>query len=80
VKEVRQEEGISIARVCKIVLLDRSMYYYEPVKDDSEVESKLRLYAEQLPARGFPEHYNRIRKEGWNGIIREFEGYIRSLG
>lgn len=44
------------------------MYYYTPVKDDSAVEEKLRWYAEQLPARGFPEYYRRIRKEGlaWN--------------
>lgn len=50
------------------MLLERSMYYYTSVKDDSEVESKLRYYAGKLPARGFPEYYNRIRKEGliWN--------------
>lgn len=44
------------------------MYYYETVKDDSEVEEKLRMYGEKLPARGFPEYYKRIRREGlkWN--------------
>jgi putative transposase len=44
------------------------MYYYQPVKDDSEVENKLREYGEKLPARGFPEYYKRIRREGllWN--------------
>ena len=44
------------------------MYYYDSVKDDSEVEAKLRWYAENLPTRGFPEYYKRIRKEGlvWN--------------
>ena len=44
------------------------MYYYESVKDDREVEDKLRMYGEKLPARGFPEYYKRIRKEGlvWN--------------
>jgi putative transposase len=44
------------------------MYYYESMKDDSEVEAKLRWYAEKYPARGFPEYFKRIRKEGllWN--------------
>jgi putative transposase len=44
------------------------MYYYESVKDDSEVEEKLLWYGEKLPARGFPEYFKRIRKEGliWN--------------
>ena len=67
-KEIQTEEQISIARACKVVDLDRSMYYYDSVKDDSEVEAKLRYYAEKLPARGFPEYFNRIRREGltWN--------------
>ncbi len=62
------EEGISIVRACKVIELDRSMYYYESVRDDSEVEEKLRWYGELYPSRGFPEYYKRIRKEGilWN--------------
>lgn len=48
--------------------LDRSMFYYVSVKDDSEVENKLLEYAEKLHNYGFPEYYKRIRKEGkiWN--------------
>ena len=44
------------------------MYYYESVRDDSEVEIKLQWYGEKFPARGFPEYFKRIRKEGlvWN--------------
>jgi putative transposase len=44
------------------------MYYYKPTRDDSVVEEKLRRYAEDYPARGFPEYFKRIRKEGfiWN--------------
>lgn len=44
------------------------MYYYESVKDDSEIEERLRYYAMNFPARGFPEYFKRIRKEGykWN--------------
>lgn len=44
------------------------MYYYESVKDDSEVEQKLREMAEKLPTRGLPVYTKRIRKQGykWN--------------
>lgn len=48
--------------------MDRSMYYYESVKDDTPVEEKLRWYASKMPTRGFPEYCKRIRQEGitWN--------------
>lgn len=67
-KELSEEKKVSVARACKIVELERSMYYYRSVKDDSEVEAKLRWYADNLPTRGFPEYCKRIRKEGikWN--------------
>jgi putative transposase len=44
------------------------MFYYAPVKDDRIVEDKLRWYVEHYPARGFPEYFKRIRREGllWN--------------
>jgi putative transposase len=44
------------------------MFYYQSIKDDSVVEDKLRWYAERYPARGCPEYFKRIRKEGflWN--------------
>ena len=65
-----EEEGISIAGACKIIELDRSMYYYESVKDDSEVENKLLEFSSSklLQNRDFPEYFKRIRKEGlkWN--------------
>ena len=61
---------MSVARACKIIELDRSMYYYQSVKDDSEVENKLLEYASSklLQNRGFPEYFKRIRREGliWN--------------
>lgn len=66
--EIKEEEDLSVARVCKIISLDRSMFYYTSVKDDSEVENKLHWYAQKLPSMGFPEYFKRIRKEGleWN--------------
>lgn len=66
--EIKEKEGLSVARVCKIVSLARCMFYYESVRDDSEVESKLAWYGEKLPSRVFPEYFKRIRQEGliWN--------------
>ena len=67
-KEIKEEKHISVARACRIISLERTMYYYRSVKDDTEVEEKLRWYAEQFPTRGFPEYFKRMRKEGlpWN--------------
>jgi putative transposase len=66
--EIVKSYAVSIVRACQIVTLDRSMYYYKSTRDDSVVEEKLRWYATHYPARGFPEYFKRIRKEGfiWN--------------
>jgi putative transposase len=56
------------------------MYYYEQVKDDSEVEEKLRMYGEKLPARGFPEYYKRIRREGLKWNHKRVRRVYRKLG
>jgi len=68
VQEVVEQEKQSIARVCRVIELDRSMFYYESKKDDSAVEQKLQEYVVNLPNRGFKEYFKRIRKEGliWN--------------
>lgn len=59
---------VSINRACSVVNLQRSMWYYQSKRDDSQVIDKLNELAEQLPTRGFDEYYNRIRREGlkWN--------------
>ena len=58
----------SIRRICQVIGLHRSMWYYQQKKDDREVMDKLQELAEQLPTRGFDEYYGRIRQEGliWN--------------
>lgn len=79
--EIKEEEGLSVARACKLVSLVRCMYYYESVRDDSAVETKLAWYGEKLPSRGFPEYFKRIRQEGLrDGTIRELEEFTASLG
>jgi len=59
---------MSISRACSLVRMSRSVYRYESVKDDSEIEKKLTELAELLPTRGFDNYYQRIRNEGkgWN--------------
>lgn len=62
------EEGISVHRACKIVCMNRSMYYYTHTKDDEEVVAKLMDLAGNYPTRGFETYYGKIRMEGlvWN--------------
>jgi putative transposase len=79
VTEIKEEESISVARACKIVMLVRNMYYYASVKNDSEVESKLKWYAEKLPSRGFPEYFKHIRAEGF-GTIKGLKRVYKNLG
>lgn len=68
VEEVITEESISVGRACKIIGLNRSMYYYKSVKDDSEVENKLQDLAQRKPTRGLGHYFGLIRNEGlvWN--------------
>ena len=57
-----------MGRACRIVGLNRSMYYYQSIKDDSEVEQKLQELAEKKPTRGLGHYYGLIRNAGikWN--------------
>lgn len=66
--EIMKQEAVSVGRACKIVGLNRSMYYYQSIKDDSEVEQKLQELAEKKSTRGFEHYYGLIRNEGliWN--------------
>lgn len=76
------EQRVSVTRACRIIALDRSMYYYESVKDDGEVEEKLREYASvpRLSNRGCPEYYKRIRREGLKWNHKRVERVYKKLG
>jgi putative transposase len=56
------------------------MYYYKSTRDDDVVEKKLRWYAEYYPARGFPEYFKRIRKEGFNWNHKRVRRVYKKLG
>ena len=77
-----REDKVSIVRACRIVELDRSMFYYQSVKDDSEVELKLNGYLENklLCNRGCPEYYKRLRREGFPWNHKRVERIYRKMG
>ena len=66
--EVVKECFFSVGRVCRVLRISKTAYYYKSCRDDSEVMDKLRSYAEKMPTRGFGEYRKLIRKEGigWN--------------
>ncbi len=53
-----------MVRVCRVIGIHRSLWYYESRKDDTEVIDRLNELAEQLPSRGFDKYYDIIRLEG----------------
>jgi putative transposase len=65
---LQQAYEVSITRACKTIGLPKSVYYYNSVKDDSEVINKLNELVDKKPTRGFPYYFGRIRNEGfeWN--------------
>lgn len=58
------EQQSSVVRVCRVIGIHRSLWYYRSRKDDSAVIEKLGSLAEQLPTRGFDTYYGIIRNEG----------------
>lgn len=54
--------------ICRTIGLDRKTSYGKSIKDDSELEEKLKEYAELYPTRGFDWYYLKTRLEGhkWN--------------
>ena len=56
------------------------MFYYASIKDDTEVEERLRYYALKLPSRGCPEYFKRMRKEGCHWNHKRVERVYNKLG
>jgi putative transposase len=77
-----EEDKVSIVRACRIMELDRSMFYYESIRDDSEVEAKLSSYVENklLCNRGCPEYFKRMRREGIGWNHKRVERVYRKMG
>ena len=62
------ERKVSVSRACKIVSLPRSQFYYDSVKDDSEVIAALQDLAFKHPSYGFRKLFAYIQRSGkkWN--------------
>lgn len=73
---------MSIVRAGRIIQLDRSLFYYQPAKDDSAVEAKLSSYLgnKVLCNRGCPELYKRMRREGLPWNHKKVERVYRKMG
>ncbi len=77
-KDLIAEEGISVSRACKLVLLRRSQYYYQSIKDDTEVIDALQELAFKHPSYGFRKLFAYIRCSDrvWNH--KKYTGYIKT--
>ena len=59
-----RELSVSVGRVCRVIHLQRSLWYYRSIKDDSLIQEKLAGLASQFPNRGFDKYYGIIRLQG----------------
>lgn len=75
-----QSYEVSIRRACNAINLSRSMYYYESVRDDSEVIDKLRELADKKPSEGQDKLYARIRQQGYTWNYKRVRRVYRLMG
>lgn len=71
---------VSITRACKVIRFPKSMYYYESVKDDSEVITKLLEMAALRPKEGQDKMHQRLRLEGYNWNRKRIRRLYLKLG
>ena len=55
---------MSVGRACRVIGLQRSLWYYQSRKNDAALIGRLTELAEMLPTRGFDKYYSIIRLEG----------------
>lgn len=66
VKDLVQVHRISERRVCGLIEIQRSSYYYQPKpRDDEAIRQRLRDLAFSRPRYGYRRLYILLRREGW---------------
>ena len=73
-EHLRKAYQQSVRKVCLVMSLCRSMWYYQSCRNDQPVIDKLSELAEQLPTRGFDTYYGRMQQQGYewsrNKVLR----------
>lgn len=64
VQQIRIEKLATVGRACRVMQMQRSLWYYRRCKDDSPIVKKLTALAEQFPTRGFDKYFAIIRQDG----------------
>ena len=71
---------MSISRVCHLLRLSRTGYYYRSIKDDSTLIELIQSKANVHPREGFWKVYNRLRNEGSKDNHKRMYRIYRKLG
>ena len=71
---------VSITRACRAIGFPKSMYYYNSVKDDSQLIDKLLELAQQKPTEGQDKYYQRLRLEGYKWNYKRVRRVYKKLG
>lgn len=78
-----EDSSVSVSRACRVISMQRSVWYYQSQKDDREIIEKLQQYAQRYPTRSFDEYYGMIRNEVliWNRkrVLRIYRSLKLSL-
>jgi putative transposase len=77
---VQSEKQVGIGRVCRIVQLDRSVYYYQTKKEDSTLIALLEQQTINHPREGFRKAYFRIRNKGVKVNHKRLHRVYKSMG
>lgn len=72
-----------MGRACRVIGMQRSLFYYRSHKDDKEVIEKLQDLSRRFPTRGFDKYYGIIRSDGlrWgrSRVLRVYRNLKLSL-
>lgn len=74
------EQPYSIHRVCRIVNLSRSLFYYTSLKNDVSISEALKEKASQHPREGFWKAYYRLRNEGMQVNHKRLHRVYKEIG